>query len=127
MGLGIYSPKWYALVEAGTLIGLRTGYFIMPANPHNLNSRASALLGGPCCFSQGDGPIIELIRRYAAGEPWKDPELRRILSACIEKANAKGANAQEATGPARDAGLFYQKAAGILEAIQAEVLAGRLY
>jgi hypothetical protein len=49
-----------------------------------------------------------------------------MLSACIEKASAKGANAQEATGAARDSGLFYQKAAGILQAIQAEVLAGRL-
>jgi hypothetical protein len=46
-----------------------------------------------------------------------------MLSACIEKANAKGANAQEATGPERDARFFYQKAASILEAIQAEVLA----
>jgi hypothetical protein len=114
----------FSLDSALSLMGLRPDTCMPPASG-NLNSRASAFLRGPCCISRGDGAIIELIRRYAAGEPWNDPELSGLLSTCLGTATSKGANAQAATGPERDARLFYQEAAAILKEIQAEVSAGQ--
>jgi hypothetical protein len=86
----------------------------------DLRSRAADLFRLPCTYSEGDGPILELIRRYSAGGPWNDPELQNLLSTCIRTAQAKAARPAPATYPELDAWHFYQRAAAILQEIQAE-------
>jgi hypothetical protein len=63
--------------------------------------------------------------RYVDGEPWDDPDLRKQLSLCLQYTQSRAAGPVGATGPERDAQLFYQRAAAILQDIQAEVSAGR--
>jgi hypothetical protein len=87
----------------------------------DLHSRAAAFLRGPCIL----GEQWRLIARYIAGEPWDDPEVRSLLSHGLRAAQTKAAGPEGATGPERDARLFYQRAAAILQDIQAEVSAGR--
>ena len=87
----------------------------------DLRSRAADFFRLPCTLSAGDGPILELIRRYSAGEPWDDPELQNELSTCIRTAQAKAARPAPATYPELDAWHFYQRAAALLQEIRAEV------
>ena len=93
----------------------------------DLHSRAVALLRRPCCSSRQEGSptAVELIRRYVGGEPWDDVELRNQLSRCLRNAETMAKGPEGATGPERDARSFYQRAAAILQEIQAEVSAGR--
>jgi hypothetical protein len=91
----------------------------------DLHSRAATLLAGPWPLSrQGSASAVSLIQRYVDGEPWDDPELQRQLSLCLEYAQTKAAGLVGAPGPARDAQFFYQRAAAILQDIQAEVSGG---
>jgi hypothetical protein len=93
----------------------------------DLHSRAVALLRGPCCFSE-DEPrpkAVGLIQRYAERGYWEDPELLTQLSLCLRYAQTRAAGPEGTTGPGRDARYFYQKAARLLEEIQAEVSARR--
>ena len=86
----------------------------------DLRSRAAAFLMGPCIISEPGASLLRLIDRYVAGKPWDDLDLRNLLLHCIGTAQT------EAAGHERDARLFYQEAAAILQDIQAEVLAGRV-
>lgn len=92
----------------------------------DLRSRAVHFLQLPCCVSEGDGPILELIGRYSAGEPWDDPELQNILATCIRTAQARASRPAPATYPELDAWHFYQRATAILQEIQADVSEGWL-
>ena len=90
----------------------------------DLRSRAEAYLDGPRIISEPGASLTRLIARYVAGKPWDDPEVRNLLSHCLATAQTEAAGHEDATGPERDARLFYQRAAAILQDIQAEVLAG---
>jgi hypothetical protein len=93
----------------------------------DLRSRAQAYLSGPCIISEPEASMTRLIERYAASEPWNDPELRSLLSLCLQTAQTEAARLEGATaGPARDAHRFYQRAAALLQDIQSEVSAGRV-
>ena len=86
----------------------------------DLKARATAFIRGPCCHRRGDGPIFEMIRRYALGESWKDPGLQDSLSEAIASAQTNSAE-RHGERPSADARLFYQGAAEILKEIQAEL------
>jgi hypothetical protein len=88
---------------------------------NDLQSRAEAFLSGPCIL----GEQWRLILRYVNGEPWDDPEMRNVLSHCLQTTETKATGPEGVTGPERDARLFYQRAAAILREIQAEVSGGR--
>jgi tetratricopeptide (TPR) repeat protein len=93
----------------------------------DLHSRAAAFLAGPrIILSEPEGTFATLVGRYLAGAAWDDPELRDLLSRCIIAAQSEAAKLEGAKGPVQDARLFYQRAAGILQEIQAEVSAGRV-
>jgi len=88
-----------------------------------LRSRAAAFLRGPCCFSR-DEPrptAVGLIQRYVAAETLDDDELSR----CIRYALIQAEGTTGATGSERDSQRFYQRAAAILQEIQAELSVGR--
>jgi len=81
----------------------------------DLRSRARAYLSGPCIISEPGASLTRLIKRYAASEPWNDPELRNLLSLCLQTAQTEAARLEGATaGPARDAQPFYQRAGACL-------------
>jgi len=88
----------------------------------DLHSRAAAIISG--AFPLGEE--CRLIARYVDGELCDDPEARNLLSRCLQTAQTEAARHEGATsGPARDAWSFYQRAASILQEIQAELSAGR--
>jgi hypothetical protein len=88
----------------------------------DLRSRAEAFLRGPCIL----GEHWHLVYRYVEGELWEDPEALNLLSICLQTAQTEATRLEGATpGPARDAQYFYQRAAGLLKDIQAEVSAVR--
>jgi tetratricopeptide (TPR) repeat protein len=90
----------------------------------DLHSRAAAFLHGPCPISELSGTLLALVERYLAGAAWGDAELRNQLSLCIVASQREAATAdREGAEPVR---LFYQRAAEILQEIQAEVSAGRV-
>jgi hypothetical protein len=91
----------------------------------DLRSRTGAYLRGPCIISEPGASLTRLIARYVASEPWDDPELRNRVSRCLQAVQTEAARLEGATtGPARDAQLFYQRGASLLQDIQAEVSAG---
>ena len=97
------------------------------AQMSDLRSRAKAYLRGPGIISEPGASLARLIARCVAGEPWDDPEVRNQLSHCVQIAQTKVASLHAAaTGPERDARLFYQRSAAILQEIQVEVSAGRV-
>jgi hypothetical protein len=80
------------------------------------------LLSGPCII----GEPWRLLYRYVAGELWDDAEAGNLLSTCLESAQTEASRLEgAATGPERDARLFYQRAVELLKDIQAEVPARR--
>jgi hypothetical protein len=83
----------------------------------DLYSRAAAFLRGPCILSEPGASLTRLIARYAAGEPWDDPELRNLLSLRLVTAQC---GAAEEEGDAR---IFYGRAAALLQEIQTAVSA----
>ena len=88
----------------------------------DLRSRAEAFLLGPCIISEPGASLQRLIARYANGKLWDDPELGNLLSRCIGTAQGEAAKREGATaGPACHARIFYQRAAALLQEIQAEV------
>jgi tetratricopeptide (TPR) repeat protein len=92
----------------------------------DLHSRADAFLSGPRIISEPGATFARLVGRYLAGAAWDDAELRNLLSRCIIAAQSEAAKLEGAERPAQDARSFYQRAAAILQEIQAEVSAGRV-
>jgi len=93
---------------------------------NELRSKASAFLTRPCIISEPGRSLVELIRRYAAGERLDDLESQRQLSLCLGTAQEEVDRLHRATTyPELDALAFYQRAAAILQDIQAESSTGR--
>jgi hypothetical protein len=86
----------------------------------DLRSRAEAYLDGPRIISEPGASLTRLIERYVAGEPRDDPELRSQLSLSLQTAQIEAARHE---GVSNDGRLFYQRAAVLLQEIQAEVSA----
>jgi hypothetical protein len=93
----------------------------------DLHSRAAALLRGPCCFSRDEPSpkAVGLVRLFADGKHFEDPEFLNQLSLCLRYAQTRAAGPEGKTGPERDARHFYKKAAELLQEIQAEVSAAQ--
>jgi len=92
----------------------------------DLHSRAAALLQGPGCISReermpGRESAVGLIGRYVKGGSWDDPEIRKQLSECLSFAQREAVEQAGDSGPERDARHFYQRAAAILQEIQAKI------
>ena len=93
----------------------------------DLRSRAAALLLGPCCISDNepDPSAAGLIGRYVNGELSADPQWREQMAGCLQFALAESAGPIKEPGPAGgDRQGFYQRAAAMLQDIEAEVSAG---
>jgi hypothetical protein len=91
----------------------------------DLRTRAAAFVRSHCAMPLDGMKMMQLIDQYACGEPFEDLELQSQLSVWLQYARSEAARFQgAATGPARDALMFYQEAAAILQEITAEAAAG---
>jgi len=90
---------------------------------HDLRSEARDLLRRPCCILKDEGrpSCAELIQRYSEGELLADLESRNHLLRCLRYAQAIGNGPASEEYPERDAQYFYQRAAALLQKIEAEV------
>jgi len=92
-----------------------------------LRARAKEYMHSARIISEPGASLTRLIARYAAGQSWDDPELRKQLSEAIRTARQEAALlSDEREGPGGDAPNFYQSASALLQDIQKQVLAGIL-
>jgi hypothetical protein len=91
----------------------------------DLHSRAARFVTGPNIMSELMCTCVTLVGRYLAGAAWDDAELGKLWSRCIIASQNEAANREGDEG-SKDAWAFYQRAAALLQEIQAEVSPSRV-